>query len=412
MIPAIILVFVFVLIAVRQVGNIKLRIWQIMLGGALAVLMTGQISPAMALRSINLDVMLFLSSMFFIGAALEESGYLSHLSYKTFKRAKNTNQLLLLIIFGMGFASALLMNDTLAVIGTPVVLLLARKHVMSSKALLLALAFSITIGSIMSPIGNPQNFLIAVEGKISNPFLIFLRYLFVPTVINLFAAFLIIKLFYKEHFNGNPLSHSQEPIRDHKLAVLSRISVIVLLLLILSKIILSVINPHIDLKLVHITLASALPLLIASRRRISLIKKVDWHTMIFFAAMFVLMESVWETGIFQSAMKTFDIDILSTRTILAVSVMLSQLISNVPMVALYLPMLQHAGAATKEMMALAAGSTLAGNLFILGAASNVIIIQNAEKRSKETITFMEFARIGIPMVIVNILIYWIFFQLG
>ena len=92
--------------------------------------------------------------------------------------------------------------------------------------------------------------------------------------------------------------------------------------------------------------------------------------------------------------------------------MLSQLISNVPMVALYLPMLQHAGAATKEMMALAAGSTLAGNLFILGAASNVIIIQNAEKRSKETITFMEFARIGIPMVIVNILIYWIFFQLG
>jgi Na+/H+ antiporter NhaD/arsenite permease-like protein len=58
-------------------------------------------------------------------------------------------------------------------------------------------------------------------------------------------------------------------------------------------------------------------------------------------------------------------------------------------------------------MALAAGSTIAGNLFILGAASNVIIIQNAEK-SGETITFLEFARVGVPLTLVNVLVYWIF----
>jgi len=94
--------------------------------------------------------------------------------------------------------------------------------------------------------------------------------------------------------------------------------------------------------------------------------------------------------------------------ILAVSVVLSQFISNVPLVALYQPMLVHAGASTAQLMALAAGSTIAGNLFILGAASNVIIIQNAEKRGKETIGFFEFARVGVPLTIVNILIYWIF----
>jgi Na+/H+ antiporter NhaD/arsenite permease-like protein len=54
------------------------------------------------------------------------------------------------------------MNDTLAVIGTPVVLLLARKHKMSPTPLLLSLAFGITTGSVMSPIGNPQNLLIAL----------------------------------------------------------------------------------------------------------------------------------------------------------------------------------------------------------------------------------------------------------
>jgi len=408
-IPIITLAVVFILIAIRQIGNIKLQIWQIMLFGAVAVLVTGQISPANALKSINLEVILFLFSMFVIGVALEESGYLSHLSYKIFKRAKSTNQLLLLILFGMGFASALLMNDTLAIIGTPLALLLAKKHNMNPKSLLIALAFAITIGSVMSPIGNPQNFLIAIQGKINNPFLTFLQYLLIPTLINLFAAFLLIKLFYKEQFNNNSLNHSQEPIKDYKLAILSKISLILLLTLIFIKIILSFLNIQIDLKLVYITLIAALPILTFSRKRISIIKKVDWYTLVFFAAMFVLMESVWDTGFFQSIITALNINILSIPIILAVSVLLSQLMSNVPLVALYLPLLSHTGATTKEMMVLAAGSTIAGNLLILGAASNVIIIQNAEKKSGETINFLEFAKIGIPMTVVNILIYWLFF---
>lgn len=58
-------------------------------------------------------------------------------------------------------------------------------------------------------------------------------------------------------------------------------------------------------------------------------------------------------------------------------------------------------------MALAAGSTIAGNLFILGAASNVLIIQNAEK-SSETLTFQEFAQVGMPLTLLNVLVYWQF----
>lgn len=121
------------------------------------------------------------------------------------------------------------------------------------------------------------------------------------------------------------------------------------------------------------------------------------------------MESVWNTGFFQSAINSFDINLLSIPIIFVISVILSQLISNVPLVALYLPILFHLGASTKEAIALAAGSTIAGNLLILGAASNVIIIQNAEKRSGETIRFWEFAKIGIPLTISNLLIYWLFF---
>ena len=59
-------------------------------------------------------------------------------------------------------------------------------------------------------------------------------------------------------------------------------------------------------------------------------------------------------------------------------------------------------------MALSAGSTLAGNFLIFGAASNLIIIQNAEKRGEQGITFFEFAKYGIPFTLVNLFIFWIY----
>ena len=75
-----------------------------------------------------------------------------------------------------------------------------------------------------------------------------------------------------------------------------------------------------------------------------------------------------------------------------------------PFVALFQPLILQAGGETARLMALAAGSTIAGNLTILGAASNVIVIQQAEARG-ETLTFREFAKIGVPLTLIQIGIY-------
>jgi Na+/H+ antiporter NhaD/arsenite permease-like protein len=96
---------------------------------------------------------------------------------------------------------------------------------------------------------------------------------------------------------------------------------------------------------------------------------------------------------------------------MGISIILSQFISNVPLVALYLPMLMQMGVSNSGLMALAADSTIAGNLSILGAASNVIIIQNAEQKSGETLTFWEFIRIGVPLTAINTFVYWLFFTI-
>ena len=411
MVSIIVLLVVFVLIAVRQIGRFRLQIWQAMLLGALAVLLTRQISPTDALKAINLDVILFLFGMFVVGQALEESGYLSHLSSQLFRRAKTVDGLLLLILFGTGLLSAFLMNDTLAIIGTPVMLQLASKTDIRPKLLLLALAFSVTIGSVMSPIGNPQNLLVAINGNVPNPFLTFLRYLAVPTLINLFLTYLILKFFYRGHLKNEPLSYSADPITDLKLARLSKVSLIIVVTLVLAKIVSSLLGLGIDFRLTYIALAAALPIILLSPRRFGIVRGIDWTTLIFFAAMFILMQSVWDSGYFQSVIANLHLNLKSVGIIMVVSILLSQLISNVPLVALYLPVLSHLGAATGEMMVLAAGSTIAGNFSILGAASNVIVIQNAEKKAGETLTFWEFIRIGIPLTAVNALVYWLFFLL-
>jgi Na+/H+ antiporter NhaD/arsenite permease-like protein len=412
MVSIIVLLAVFVLIAVRQVGRFRLQIWQAMLLGAVTVLLTGQISPADALDAINLDVILFLFGMFVVGQALEESGYLSHLSSRLFGRARTVDGLLLLTLFGTGLLSAFLMNDTLAIIGTPVMLQIGRKTGIPAKVLLLSLAFSVTIGSVMSPIGNPQNLLVAINGNVPNPFITFLRYLAVPTLINLLLTYLLLKFFYRKQLKKQPLNQSIDPITDPKLERLSKGSLIIIVILVFVKMTTSFLGLGVDFRLTYIALAAALPVILLSPRRLGIISRIDWTTLVFFAAMFVLMQSVWESGYFQSVIANLHLNLQSVGIIMVVSILLSQLISNVPLVALYLPVLSHLGAATKEMMALAAASTIAGNFSILGAASNVIIIQNAEKKAGETLTFWEFVRVGIPLTAVNTLVYWLFLILS
>ena len=266
-----------------------------------------------------------------------------------------------------------------------------------------------TIGSVASPIGNPQNLLIAINGNFANPFITFFRYLLLPTLINLLLAYFLLRLFYRKQFDRQTITDSPEPIKDPRLARLCRISLVLLGILIIAKIITVFAGWKIDFRLTYIALAAALPVVLFSPKRFTIIRKIDWTTLVFFASMFILMAAVWNSGVFQHVINSTTLKLNSLPVIMGVSVVLSQFISNVPLVALYLPMLLKMGVTNAGLMALAAGSTIAGNLSILGAASNVIIIQNAEQRSGETLTFWEFVRIGVPLTAVNVLVYLVVF---
>jgi Na+/H+ antiporter NhaD/arsenite permease-like protein len=407
---------VLVLIAVRNTTGDKLGfkpgIWQIMLGGAAAVIITGQISPVEAAASVNPDVMIFLFGMFVAGETIHRSGYLIFFSEKLFRREMSMNVLIIMLIAVTGLFSAILMNDTVAIIGTSFVLYLSRKYNIRPSVLLITLAFSVTTGSVMSPVGNPQNLLIAVGGGLENPFLTFIEYLAAPTLISLILIFAVIRLLYPEEFMKCIIPvkpERSEFIPGNPLARLTKISIVLIFGTILLKVGLILFNTGITVPLTAIAVSAALPILIFSHERFRILRNIDWETLIFFAALFILMQSVWNTGIIQSSAECLPYSLTEPNVIFLLGLTISQIISNVPFVALALPFFSGETATDAGLMALAAGSTLAGNLLIFGAASNIIIIQNAEKKDI-TLRFIDFAKAGIPLTVLQTIVYYIFFE--
>jgi len=404
-----ILFAVFGVIAARKIGRVPVKIWHAMAAGALLVLVTGQISPSGAMQAIDLDVMVFLFGMFVVGEGLILSGYLSALAYRILHRVTSADGLVLTLLFGAGLTSAVLMNDTLAIVGTPLVLRLAREHRLEPRLLLMTLAVAVTTGSVLSPIGNPQNLLIAVDGPVPSSFVTFLQALALPTLLNLLLAYVVLRIMWPTAFHATTLVHSEVVIRDHALARLARLALFLLLGLIALRIACVALAVPLEFRLSYLAMAAALPLLVFSRRRVELLRRMDWSTLLFFASMFVLMASVWQTGVFQGWTAHLQMDLTSLPSILGLSILLSQLISNVPLVALYLPLVSEAPGSLPALLALAAGSTIAGNLCILGAASNVIIIQRAEQEG-HTLSFVTFAWIGVPLTILQTLVYAVYLQ--
>jgi Na+/H+ antiporter NhaD/arsenite permease-like protein len=396
-----ILAVVFCLIVVRRIGKVRLPIWGIMTAGAFAALVLGTITIQDAFFSINFEVIFFLLGMFVLGAALEKSGLLHRVSLKGFARAQTKKAVLFSFILLMAVFSAFLMNDTVAIIGTTVALFCAARYNIPVKTMLFALCFSVTFGSCMTPIGNPQNLLVALSGGVPNAFQEFALYLVVPSVICLYVLYRLLLLTIPDP-DSFVIQESEEVIFHNGLARLSMISLGLVLLTIVLRVVLSFFG--FELPFVFIAAVAALPLLLFSKRRVQLLRRVDWSTLLFFASMFVLMAAVWNSGFIQTILPSSDLT--SIPVLFTSTVIVSQFISNVPFVALILPVLSGSG--IPLYMTLVAGCTAAGSLTIIGAASTVIILQHAEKSGK-TFSFMEFFKIGLPMTLVAAVVYigWI-----
>ncbi len=270
----IILLIVLITIALRRMTRVVIPIWTIMATGAIVALLFQQITPLHALTAIEPEVMFYLLGVFLISQAAEESGYLEHLTDQIFYYTNTGKQALLLIVFILGLGAALIMNDTIAIIGTPIILQLCKSHKNLIKPLLFALAFSITIGSALSPIGNPQNLLIAIKGEMISPFIVFIKYLAIPTLLNLAVTYLFIYFIYRDRLNTSIEKPTPAPITDFHTVRLVKISLVMMIILVSIKIVMDFLHSEIQINFSYVALLSAVPILLSNQRWI-FIKKLD-----------------------------------------------------------------------------------------------------------------------------------------
>lgn len=408
-IDIIIVVLVYGLIAARGVKGFMLPPWVAMLIGAILMLTIGGESVSRAYQAINLNVIFFLFSIFTLTAALEVSGFLKYLAVVIMRKSKKPSRLILFTLLTTGILAMLASNDGISATWTPVILESKKLGKIDEKALLYTLAFGVTIGSVMMPTGNPQNLLIALDSTLSRPFTEFLIGLSLPTIVNLFVTYyLILKLF---RVNDNTILEipviEEELIQDKFLAYLSAAVFAFMLPMFFITEVYNIDN----LTPVSIAVIGSTVIYALSDKRREIIRRVDWSTLVFFVSLFVFTEGIMESGLLGVLSSIFPLS-SSIASILAISVLYSQILSNVPMVALYIPVLMSLhNISAADWLALAAGSTIAGNLTLLGAASNIIISEASEIRGGRPLYFVEFIKYGSLVTLVNVIIYYVFLKL-
>ncbi len=250
-----------------------------MFAGALAVLLLQIIPLDEAYQSINFDVIFFLIGMFILVSGLEASGLLRYITIKILEHAKTPDRTLWFILLVLGALSAFLMNDTMALVATPIVLGIARQMQIRSAPLLITLAFGITIGSMMTPMGNPQNLLISLSSGMEYPFWTFLQYLGAPTLACVGATYLIVKRVYKKdltHATVSQLVATKELITDFKLARTSSIITITVIVGFFAIGFVNAFGIEADLNFSHIALIGGLTLFATSAKRKEILCKMNW----------------------------------------------------------------------------------------------------------------------------------------
>ncbi|MGC9210478.1 MAG: SLC13 family permease [Acidilobus sp.] len=410
-------VVVILIILVGLILRAKFKntpIWTIMAFAAFVTIAFNLVNPNEVEAYVDWNVILFLTGMFSLGAMAEESGLLEYVfTFFTF-RAKDSRSMLYTIVLLFGLLSAVAVNDAVAVMGSTVIIPLARAAGLDPELAVLALAFAVTVGSTMTPIGNPQNMLIAVQSGVKAPLTTFLLFLGPPTIVNLLlTAYLLEKLYrVKPTPIRAPHRIPEETIRNRRDAYISGISLLVVLVLL-------AVNDYLELKgrplvseigVLPFTVAAAT--YVASSNPREVIRRVSWSTVLFFIVMFIAMGGVWNSGVmtplFQAVLPRAGGLLSSTLRISLASLIYSQLLSNVPFTDLFIPYMHGLGFTASDPVAwvtLAMATTIAGNLTILGAASNVIILESIESRYNVTVSYWRFMRAGAIVTLVNVAVY-------
>lgn len=366
--------------------------------GAVAMVLFGVLTFDEAITAIDFNTITLLLGMMIVITALELDGFFALIAKSTIRYSVHQGRLLSIIVFSTGISSAFLVNDTVVLLFTPIIIYITRASKLNPVPFLIAEILASNIGSAMTITGNPQNMLIGISSGMD--YGRFLLHLLPVSLMGMFIIIWCIKLFFPAEFKTKTPVLCENVTFDYRLKAMKYsvpIFIGVIIMFFMGKII--------GLNIPVIALTGASLIIIFSKNKPSvIIKKVDWVLLLFFACLFIVVHGFEKEGYMNSLLQQ-DYSTSGLRGITAVhgiSLVMSQIVSNVPFTVLILPLMKTINS---EMLwlSLASASTLAGNATIIGAMANLIVIESAEKLNVK-ITFFTFLKIGLTVTLLSFIV--------
>jgi Na+/H+ antiporter NhaD/arsenite permease-like protein len=362
--------------------------------GATFVVALGLMSLEEAYRAVDWNTILLLFGMMVLNVNLRSAGFFHLVTAKVVHFARTPRQLLALIIAVSGACSALFLNDTVVLVFTPLLIDIAAALRRDPRPYLVALVTAANIGSVATVTGNPQNMLIGISSGIG--FVPFTRALGPIALLGLGVIWLVIIAVYRADFRDEVFAQGYrfEPeVRRPRLRKALFATVVMLGALIAGA-------P------VPLAAALAAALLLITRRTepAQVFQEIDWSLLVFFSALFVVTGAINASGFGEHLFRLLrPYAEGGPAALTGVSVVLSNLVSNVPAVMLFRPIVPALPHPHEAWLTLAMATTLAGNLTLLGSVANLIVAELARTRGVQ-LTFVEYLKAGTPIAVVTLLI--------
>ena len=383
----------YVLISGRQLKILPLNRPAAALLGAVLMVSTGVMTPERAYRAVNYDTIVLLLAMMLVSEYLYLAHFFEWAADMILKFSRTPQRLLLYLTVTSGILSALLVNDTICLMLTPLVIAVIRRGKLPLLPYLIALATSANIGSVATLVGNPQNMLIGHFSHIS--FSQFSRSLLPAAVVGLAINFGVLRFGFRDTLRIAVIEQESHPGPKLERGLFALVCVV------FASIFACFLA---GLNLAWTALAGAAVIMVLARRDThEVLKLVDWHLLVFFAALFVVVDGLSDTGLPDAIYRHLQ-PVFGSRTAQAwnltwFSVIGSNIFSNVPFVLVAGKWIARFADPVLMWKLLALATTFAGNLTIIGSVANMIVVESAREHLE--VGFWDYARFGIPITILT-----------
>lgn len=415
---AVISVLVFLLVMAAIISE-KVHRSVAAMAGAVILLLFHVLSIEEATSYVDINTIGVLVGMMLFVAVVKNSGLFEYVAIKAAKLTKG-RPMAIMVVFAVitALLSAFLDNVTTVLLIGPMTIAITQMLEVNPIPYLLSQIMASNIGGTATLIGDPPNIMIGSAAGLS----------FVDFVINTGSVIVIIMavtvvIYYfmyrsrisvvKENMQKVMELDEDRSIKDKPLLIKSVIMTIVVVIGFVF---------HSQLQVESATVAmfaAGFMLIFGKQDAEEIILGVEWSTILFFIGLFVVVGGLQKSGVISSMAEVMvgfigNNEAMGIIVILWVSAIISSFLDNIPFVATLIPLIltmESSGVDVAPLWwALSLGACLGGNGTLIGASANVVLAGVSSKNGYP-ITFMQYTKIGFPLMLISILISMVYLLL-